>query len=83
MRKHDFISRLSEQANITIEEATCVNDIIEAHSLVGKKSKAAATSEIAEMLKVDDARADDISNIAYSIIGKAMVDRIKHPFGEN
>ena len=81
MRKHQFIERLSQQANITLEEATKVNDIIEAHSLVGKKSKEAATEEIASALNVDMTRADEISNTAYDIIGSELVDKIKHPFG--
>lgn len=83
MRKHDFISTLSEKSNITIEEASRVNDIIEAHSLIGKKSKEAATLEMSEALGIDYKRADEISNSAYSIIGEAMLDKIKHPFGSN
>lgn len=81
MRKYQFIERLSHQANITSEEATKVNDIIEAHSLIGKKSKEAATEEISNALNVDMARADEISNTAYDIIGSELVDKIKHPFG--
>lgn len=83
MRKYQFIERLSQQAGISIEEATTVNDIIEEHSLIGKKSKAAATSEIATALNVDATRADEISNTAYDIIGAALKDKIKHPFGGN
>ena len=83
MRKHDFIEELSEKANITIDEATKVNDIIEAHSIIGKKGKETATLEISEALGVDMTRADEISNTSYDIIGKALIDKIKHPFGEN
>ncbi|MCQ2535108.1 MAG: hypothetical protein MJ172_11170 [Clostridia bacterium] len=83
MRKHDFINILSERTGITIDEATSVNDIIEAHSLIGKNSKEAATFEIAEVLGVDYNRADEISNTSYSIIGEAMLNKIKHPFGSD
>lgn len=80
MRKHDFIERLANEAQITVEEATVVNDIIENHSLIGHKSKAAATEEMATLLNVDLTRADEISNTAYSIIASAMKDKLKHPF---
>ncbi|MCQ2531728.1 MAG: hypothetical protein MJ093_03370 [Saccharofermentans sp.] len=83
MRKHDFIETLAEKANITIDEATKVNEIIEAHSLIGKKSKLAATEEMGAALGVDFTRADEISNTAYDIIAQAMKEKIKHPFGSN
>lgn len=81
MRKHDFIEELSKVTGITIEEATTVNDIIENHSLIGKKSKAAAVTEIAQALNIDETKADEISNSAYDIIGSAMKNKILHPFG--
>ena len=81
MRKLQFIEALKEQANITTEEATAVNDIMENHSLIGKKSKEAAVQEIASALNVDENRADEISNISYDILAKALKDKLLHPFG--
>lgn len=81
MRKYQFIERLAQKTGLTQEEATKVNDIIEEHSLIGKKSKAAATAEIGEALNVDATRADEISNTAYDIIAEAMKNKLKHPFG--
>ncbi|MCQ2467685.1 MAG: hypothetical protein MJ166_09225 [Clostridia bacterium] len=80
MRKNSFIDELASVAGITIDEATKVNEIIEGHSLIGRNSKAAVVVEIAEALNVEEARADEISNVAYDILAKALKEKIKHPF---
>lgn len=83
MRKHDFISTLEQQANITNEQATAVNEIIESHSIIGKNSKRKVEAEIAETLNVDMEEAVRISDIASGIIATALKDKLKHPFGSN
>ena len=81
MRKHDFIETLEEKANITNEEATIVNEIIESHSIIGKNSKRAVEAEIANSLMVEPEEAVRISDIASEILATAFVNKIKHPFG--
>ncbi len=81
MRKHDFINRLSEEAAITIEEASVVNDIMENHSIIGKNSKRMVESEISEALNVSIDEGVRISDIASGIIASEIKKKVLHPFG--
>lgn len=80
MRKNSFIEELAQTSGITVEEAAKVNEIVESHGLVGKKSKEAVVLEIAEALNVEQDTADKISNDVYDILAKAMKEKLLHPF---
>lgn len=81
MNKTEFINRLEQEAGITNDQATAVNEIMENHSFIGKNSKRQVESEIAGALGVDEAEAVRISDIASGIIASALKDKLKHPFG--
>lgn len=83
MNKTDFISRLSETANITEEQAVQVNEIMEAHHVVGKNSKLAVVSEISEKLGIDEAAAKEISDAASGLIAGSLKNKLLRPFGGN
>ena len=53
MNKTEFIETLAEKTGLTQDQAATVNDIIENHSIIGKKSKQAVVSEIASTLNED------------------------------
>ena len=83
MIKADFIKELTAKANITEEQAAQVNEILEAHHIIGRNSKLAVISEIAEKLGVDQARAEEISNEASALIAGGLKNKLLHPFGGN
>lgn len=83
MQKTDFIKELAVKANITEEQASQVNEVLEAHHIIGKNSKLAVISEISEMLGIDSAAAEQISDTASSLIAGALKDKLMHPFGGN
>lgn len=83
MNKTGFINQLAETANITTEQAAQVNEIIEAHHIIGKNSKLAVIAEIQEKLGIDEAAAKAISDTASGLIAGNIKDRILHPFGGN
>lgn len=83
MNKTGFIKQLAEKLNITEEQAAQVNEIVEAHHIVGKNSKLAVIAEIKEKLGVDDAAAEEISDTASSLIAGNIKDKLLHPFGGN
>lgn len=80
MRKNDFINELAQTSGISVEEATKVNEIVESHGLIGKKSKEAVVLEISEALNIDGDAAEKISNDVYDILANAMKEKLKHPF---
>ena len=83
MNKTEFIKQLSTSANITEEQAMQVNEIMEAHHVVGKNSKLAVVSEIAEKLGIDEAAAKEISDKASGLIAGGLKNKLLHPFGGN
>ena len=82
MNKTSFIQTLSEREQLTQEQSTAVNEVFENNMIIGKKSREKITLEIAETLGVDGDRANEIYRTARDIIGTALKDKLKHPFGE-
>ena len=80
MRKNSFIEELAQTSGITVEEAAKVNEIVESHGLIGKKSKEAVVLEISEALNIDGDVAEKISNDVYDILANAMKEKLKHTF---
>ncbi len=83
MNKTGFISQIAEATGLTIEQAAQVDEIIEAHPIIGKNSKLAVIAEIGEKLGVDEATAERISNTASGLIAGNIKNKILHPFGGN
>ena len=82
MNKETFIAELSRKAEITQEQSTAVNEVLENNMIIGKKSREKITLEIAQTLSVDTDRANEIYRTPRDIIGTALKDKLKHPFGE-
>lgn len=83
MNKADFIRELTAKTSITEEQAAQVNEILEAHHIIGRKSKEAVISEISEKLGFDTQTAESISNAASELIAGSLKDKLLHPFGGN
>lgn len=80
MNKTEFIAELSALTNCTIEEATVVNEILEAHFILSKKAKAPVIADISARLGFDEARAEAIYEQSMAIIKSEKKDKMKHPF---
>ena len=82
MNKTDFINALAEKANLTVEQAACVNDIFEERNVLRKRNEPFFVTAIAEKLSVEEGRAKEIYDCAYDQIGSGIIGRLRHPFGE-
>ena len=80
MNKNDFIQELVKQANIDPSQGNIVNEIFESNFIAGNKKKNAIVSLISEKLGVDEAKADEIYNIAAGMIAGGVMDKIKNIF---
>ena len=80
MNKRGFINKLMEEANIDLNTATIINDVLEENSFFGKKNKEKIINALIERLNISYDEADNYYNIASSIITKAIKAKIKHPF---
>ena len=83
MNKTGFIMQLADRLNITEEQAAQVDEIIEAHPIIGKNSKLAVVAEIKEKLNTDDETAKQISDTASELIASNIRNKLLHPFGGN
>lgn len=83
MNKTGFIMQLADRLNITEEQAAQVDEIIEAHHIVGRNSKLAVVAEIKEKLGTDDETAKQISDTASELIASNIRNKLLHPFGGN
>ena len=83
MNKHGFIEELAKQTNLSIEECTMINDVLEEYPFFGKNSKEKVVNEFKEKLNYTQEKAEEIYNISSSVIATAIKDKIKHPFKGN
>jgi|GEM_PF-933491 len=83
MNKTGFIGQLAARLNVTEEQAAQVDEIIEAHFIVGKNNKLAVIEELKEKLGVDDETAKNISDTASGLISVNIKNKLLHPFGGN
>lgn len=83
MNKTGFIMQLASAANITEEQASQIDAIIEAHPIVGKDSKFAVITEISRDLGLDSEEAARISDTAYGLIKGNIKHKLLHPFAGN
>lgn len=82
MNKKEVIKKLGEVTNLSEEKCIIINDILEDHFIIGKKNKEKIISDISEKLKTTREESENIYELAMSIIGSGIKDKLKHPFGE-
>ena len=80
MSKTGFLKELQEKTNLSEKDTIVVSSILDDYFVFGKKNKEKIVNAIKEKLDLTDERADEIYNIAMSIISINIKDKIKHPF---
>lgn len=80
MNKKDVIKKLGEVTNLSEEKCVIINDILEEHFIIGKNNKEKIISDISEKLETTREESENIYELAMSIIGSGIKDKLKHPF---
>lgn len=80
MNKKDVIKKLGEVTNLSEEKCIIINDILEEHFIIGKKNKEKIISDISEKLETTREESENIYELAMTIIGSGIKDKLKHPF---
>ena len=83
MNKQGFISELVKQTNLSENECIILNDCLEENFIMGKKNKEKTINLLIEKLNIDEEKANELYNIASSIMANAIKDKLKHPFKGN
>lgn len=80
MNKKEVIKKLGEVTNLSEEKCIIINDILEEHFIIGKNNKKKIISDISEKLETTREESENIYELAMSIIGSGIKDKLKHPF---
>ena len=80
MNKKEVIKKLGEVTNLSEEKCIITNDILEEHFIIGKNNKEKIISDISEKLETTREESENIYELAMSIIGSGIKDKLKHPF---
>ena len=80
MNKKEVIKKLGEVTNLSVEKCIIINDILEEHFIIGKNNKEKIISDISEKLETTREESENIYELAMSIIGSGIKDKLKHPF---
>ena len=80
MNKKEVIKKLGEVTNLSEEKCIIINDILEEHFIIGKNNKEKIISDISEKLETTREKSENIYELAMSIIGSGIKDKLKHPF---
>ena len=80
MNKTKFLEQLQKETKLTEKDTIVVADILDEFFVFGKKNKDKIINAIKEKLNLTDEKADEIYNIAMSIISKNIKEKLKHPF---
>lgn len=80
MNKKEVIKKLGEVTNLSEEKCIIINDILEEHFIIGKNNKEKIISDISEKLETTREESKNIYELAMSIIGSGIKDKLKHPF---
>ena len=80
MNKTGFIKELQERTRLSENDTIVVASILDDYFVFGKKNKDKIVNAIKEKLNLPCDKADEIYNIAMSIISSNIKDKIKHPF---
>ena len=80
MNKKEVIKKLGEVTNLSEGKCIIINDILEEHFIIGKNNKEKIISDISEKLETTREESENIYELAMSIIGSGIKDKLKHPF---
>ena len=80
MNKKEVIKKLGEVTNLSEEKCIIINDILEEHFIIGKNNKEKIISDISEKLETTREESENIYELAMSIIGSGIKDKLKHTF---
>ena len=80
MNKTKFISEIEKKTNLSKNECTVINDILEENGIFGKKNKTRIIDAIKERLNISEDKAEEIYNTVCEIATTAIKNKIKHPF---
>ena len=80
MNKKEVIKKLGEVTNLSEEKCVIINDILEEHFIIGKNNKEKIISDISEKLETTREESENIYELAMTIIGSGIKDKLKHPF---
>ncbi len=70
MKKNNIINALKERTNRLENECNIIYDILEKHSIIGRKNKEKMKNDFMEELNVSEKEADEIYNISMELIMK-------------
>ena len=77
MNKKEVIKKLGEVTNLSEEKCIIINDILEEHFIIGKNNKEKIISDISEKLETTREESENIYELAMSIIGSGIKDKLK------
>jgi nucleoid DNA-binding protein len=80
MNKSEFIKKLSERLNYSIEDCTRINSILEDNFIISRKSKDKIIACLINEFNISEEEADKIYNISVEIISTSIKNKILHPF---
>lgn len=80
MNKKEVIKKLGEVTNLSEEKCIIINHILEEHFIIGKNNKEKIISDISEKLETTREESENIYELAMTIIGSGIKDKLKHPF---
>lgn len=80
MNKTMFLKELQEKTNLSEKDTLVVSEVLDEYFVFGKKNKDKIVSAIKEKLNITDTQADEIYNIAMSIITSNVKEKLRHPF---
>lgn len=80
MNKSYFSKELMNKIGVNESEVKIINEVLEENNVFFSKSKDKIICSFTELLKVEEARANDIYNASMDIIKNSIKYRLKHPF---
>lgn len=68
MNKEKVVNELLRKMNRNMEDCNTIYEILESHSIIGRKNKEKIKAELIEKLSITDDEADKIYNISMEIV---------------
>ena len=82
MNKTEFVEELSKRLNLSIEDCTKINEILEKNFFISRSNKEKIIKSLIEEFKIEETRANEIYNESVIIITKEIKNKLIHPFGK-
>lgn len=80
MNKNEFIKKLEELTVLDNNECIIINSILEDNFIIGKNNKEKIINNIMTKLSKTYEESEKIYELAMSIIGTGIKDKLKHRF---